>query len=278
MSSDQGPGLPCSRQLVEIPGLEVLTGTFRNHSFPRHTHDGLMIALIDGGAQRLEHAGERFVAAPGQIVSMPAGTVHAVSPAAPEGWRYRVLIIPDSVMAQAIARPLGSFESEVVIEDRCVASRLAATHEALVSGAPCLEFEARLLDVVSQFLERYVRPRPSIVRVGREPEAVRRALDYLAARMDRGVPLGELAAAAELDGFRLTRAFTRDIGLPPHAWHLQCRLRRAQSGLAQGDSVVTVALATGFADQAHFTRAFKRLTGVTPGRYRADHGHPPLGR
>ncbi len=274
MFSDERTDLPRSRQLLEVPGLEVLTGTFRHHVFPRHTHDGLMIALIEDGAQRLEHAGERFVAAPGQIVSMPAGTVHAVSPAAPEGWRYRVLIIPDSLLNQVTERPLSGLGSEVIIEDRDFAGALTGAHDALARGAAHLELESRLLDVVSRFLERHARPRPPIVRVGREPEAVRRALDYLAAHLDRGVPLTELAAAAGLDGFRLTRAFTREIGLPPHTWHLQCRLRYAQSRLVRGEPIAAVAQLAGFADQAHFTRAFKRLTGVTPGRYRADHGHP----
>lgn len=275
---DQRFDLPRSWQCPAIPGLEVLSGVFREHVFPRHSHDGLMIALIDEGAQCLECDGERFIATRGQILSMPAGAVHSGSPATPEGWRYRVLTIPDGFLNQAVERSLSGFASEVIIKDRDFACELSAAHDALARGASRLELETCLLTVVARFLERHARPRPPVIRVGREPEAVRRALDYLATRMDRGVPLAELSVTADLDGYRLTRAFTREIGLPPHAWHRQCRLRRAQSRLACGEPVAAVAQAAGFADQAHFTRAFKRLTGVTPGRYRADHGHPPSGR
>ncbi|MCF1182317.1 AraC family transcriptional regulator [Marichromatium gracile] len=265
---------PRSRQLPDIPGVEVLCGTFRDHAFPRHCHDGLMIALIDGGAQRVASAGGQLVATPGQIVAMPAGVVHAVSAIDAEGWRYRVLTIPERLLQQVSERPLAGFASAPVISDRALAAALAATHEALTDRVTSLSFEIRLLDVLAHFLARHARPCPTIVRSGREPEAVRRALEYLGDCPERAVSLTELATAAGLDAYRLVRAFTRELGLPPHAWHLQYRLRTAQSRLACGEAVAAVALALGFADQAHFTRAFRRLTGVTPGRYRADHGHP----
>ena len=103
-------------------------------------------------------------------------------------------------------------------------------------------------------------------------------MEYLSEHSVRNVTLAELAAETGLDGFHLTRTFTRATGMPPHAYHLQRRLRIAQGLLASGDSVTDVAQALGFADQAHLTRLFKRLTGVTPGHYRAAHGHSAFRR
>jgi AraC-like DNA-binding protein len=103
-------------------------------------------------------------------------------------------------------------------------------------------------------------------------------MEYLSQHCARNVTLAELAATVGLDGFHLTRTFTRAIGMPPHAYHLQQRLRTAQGRLAAGEGVTDVAQALGFADQAHLTRLFKRLTGVTPGRYRAAHGHSAFRR
>ena len=86
------------------------------------------------------------------------------------------------------------------------------------------------------------------------------------------------AVRAEVAGLRrteLVRAFRHQTGLTPHAWLTDRRVRAAQALLRRGDPPGQVAAATGFFDQAHFTRAFKARLGVTPGRYlRAESGRP----
>jgi hypothetical protein len=67
--------------------------------------------------------------------------------------------------------------------------------------------------------------------------------------------------------FRMVRTFTRQIGLPPHAYLNQVRVNRAKQLLANGEPIALVAYETGFADQSHLTRHFKRLFGLTPGQY-----------
>jgi AraC-like DNA-binding protein len=62
--------------------------------------------------------------------------------------------------------------------------------------------------------------------------------------------------------------FRQAVGLPPHAYQLQLRLSHARNLLAQGFPISYVAHETGFFDQTHFTKQFKRHVGVTPGTYR----------
>ena len=62
--------------------------------------------------------------------------------------------------------------------------------------------------------------------------------------------------------------FQRANGLPPHQYVIARRVERAKQ-LLQGDvSLTEVAARTGFSDQSHFSHHFKRLVGVTPGRFR----------
>jgi len=91
--------------------------------------------------------------------------------------------------------------------------------------------------------------------------------EYLEDNLGRGVPLEELARLANLSPFHLSRVFRDEVGLPPHAYQTQARLGRARSLLLRGWSAARVAQETGFADQSHLSRRFKRLVGVTPGRY-----------
>ena len=81
-------------------------------------------------------------------------------------------------------------------------------------------------------------------------------------------PIGRLAARGGLSREGFTRQFARSRGMPPHAFRLAARLDRARRLLRLGAPVADVAAETGFADQSHFGRAFKRAFGTSPGRYR----------
>ena len=81
--------------------------------------------------------------------------------------------------------------------------------------------------------------------------------------------LGALAARAGVSRYRFLRAFAAAYGLPPHAWAAQHRLARAERLLAQGHAPAEAALAAGFADQSHLTRALRRFRGYTPGQLAA---------
>jgi AraC-like DNA-binding protein len=269
--------LPTAWQPAGFPGLEILQGSFQR-GFPRHYHDGLMVSVTDSGAQEIEYKGASYIAGMGQIVAMPAGEVHAVRAHHAAGWRYRVFTVPHTLLSHPLGKLQHGFASPVVIDDGELARQLRAAHAAFAGASTKLECEERLLSALDLLFSRHTKPAVSPVPTLRNPQAVRRAVEYLSEHCDRNVALCELAAAAEIDGFLLTREFTRSIGIPPHAYHLQQRVRAAQQHLAAGESVTDVAQHLGFADQAHMTRLFKRIVGVTPGRYRAAHGHQTLRR
>lgn len=81
------------------------------------------------------------------------------------------------------------------------------------------------------------------------------------------VTLEQLAAVSALSRFHLVRSFTKQFGLPPHAYLLEVRIKKAQALLRSGMSCLEVAPSVEFADQSHFTRHFKKIMGVTPSRY-----------
>ncbi|HEY2162424.1 MAG TPA: helix-turn-helix transcriptional regulator [Gemmatimonadaceae bacterium] len=67
--------------------------------------------------------------------------------------------------------------------------------------------------------------------------------------------------------FHLVRVFTRAVGLSPHQYLVQTRIRHATRLLAQGVPCSFVAAMTGFADQSHLTTQFKRHLSITPASY-----------
>lgn len=105
-------------------------------------------------------------------------------------------------------------------------------------------------------------PAPAVSGV--RPE-LRQAASYIQDNLSTELSLAAIAREAGLSACYLARLFTEAFGVPPHQYVIQARIERAkalmtQNGVAPGDA----ARHTGFADQSHFTRHFKRLVGVTP--------------
>lgn len=98
--------------------------------------------------------------------------------------------------------------------------------------------------------------------------AVRRVREYLQENYAQNVSLADLASFADLSAFHLNRVFAKEVGLTPYAYQTQVRIARAKSLLTSGLPPVQVAIATGFYDQSHLGKHFKRLVGVTPGSYK----------
>ena len=96
--------------------------------------------------------------------------------------------------------------------------------------------------------------------------ALERARDFLDSRQTV-VRSAELEAVTGLSRYELARQFRAVYGTSPYRYSLLRRLDFARDALQPGQHIVEVALAAGFADQAHFTRMFASTYGMTPGRY-----------
>lgn len=68
--------------------------------------------------------------------------------------------------------------------------------------------------------------------------------------------------------FHMIRQFKKEVGLTPHQFQIQCRIRKAQKLLLSDRTIAEVALDTGFCDQSHFVRCFKKIVGITPASYK----------
>ena len=82
------------------------------------------------------------------------------------------------------------------------------------------------------------------------------------------ITLDQLAKITKFDKYYYLRMFNRQVGLTPHRFQMQNRIRKAQRLLENNTSITEVALLTGFYDQSHFIRKFKCVVGINPRTYR----------
>jgi AraC-like DNA-binding protein len=249
--------------------VEYLRARYVTHRFAPHAHEEFAIGAIDGGVEAFRYRGALRVAPPGTVILLDPDEMHTghAAPGA-RGWEYRMLYPPVEVMRRAagIEHETISFPNPVV-DDPDLARRIRALHRAAEHGASDMGYETRLLDVVALAIQRHAsftaqRTRPT------PQTAIRLAKEFLDANYQRNVSLTELAKVAQLSPFHLNHVFSRVIGLPPHRYLEQVRVRRARELLRGPTALACVAFDAGFRDQSHLTNHFKRHLGVTPGQYR----------
>lgn len=253
-------------------GLELRRGTSISQPYPKHWHDEVHFCLIQDGSGNLNYRGEKHWTPAGCLFIVHPGEVH--SNYADEGGScsYRNLYAEPEIVRQIAAEITGQqnrlpFFSASPIHDREVIELYLELHQSLEAENLKLEQDGLLLGFLAKLLARHSDSKAEFREPGREGEAVYRARDYLMDNFSRNISLDELAGIADLSPFHLNRVFSREFGLPPHAFLTQVRVARAKSLLKQGASITETAIEVGFSDQSHFTRHFRRLISVTPGHY-----------
>jgi len=209
---------------------------------------------------------------PATVAFMEPGEVHVELHKTARYERLRVLFFSPE-MVHAAARELGRPCAEVHWRDGQQSypdlhGELLRTHAAFESETTTLERQSRIAHVLERLLTECADsdvPRPLATL---EPDTVRTARSFLLDHWADNVSLEDLVGVTGVGRFRLVRAFHAAVGLPPHAYQIRVRVARAMTMIRTGLPLVEVAASTGFADQSHLARHFRRITGVAPGRYR----------
>lgn len=224
-------------QFTSVPELELelLHARDVTHVYPPHLHEVCSVTIVLGGVE-ITRIGEReYVATAGDVLLINANEVHESR----------------SVNAEYIAIKVRrdiAFAKTLVRDRRLFAALLRFTQT----------FDPSALDLL-----------PTITPHD-EQRAVAAVRSYLKSHFAEEIALAELSAIAGLSPFHLLRVFRKHTGLPPHEYQLQLRVAHARKLIRDGGRISDAALETGFCDQSHLSRSFKRIVGMTPGQYSAS--------
>ncbi|NEB10945.1 AraC family transcriptional regulator [Streptomyces coelicoflavus] len=260
-----------------VPGVvEVFHAHYTEYEYPMHVHDAWTLLIVDDGAVRYDLDRHEHGTPHDTVSLLPPHVPHNGSPATPDGFRKRVLYLDASRLGDELIGPAVDAPD---LRDPVLRRRVGQLHAALALPGDELEAESRLT-LIGERLRTHLRPRGDeapaprdpVPRapVRRDPALARRLRELLDERVVEGVGLEEAAALVSAHPAHLVRAFSGAYGIAPHQYLMSRRVGLARRLLLAGRAPADVAGATGFYDQAHLTRHFKRLVGVTPGRYRTS--------
>ena len=138
------------------------------------------------------------------------------------------------------------------------------------SGKPpvCRGLESRTDARTHPIGTNHIRPaRP--IRGGLPVWQQKRVVEFIEEHLAEDVSLLTLAELVDLSVYHFARAFKQSFGVPPHRYHMDRRMDRARSLLQRPAlSVTQIGIQIGFRETSSFTRAFRKITGLTPTEYR----------
>jgi AraC-like DNA-binding protein len=254
-------------------GVERAEVHLSTHKFELHRHDTYAIGITTSGVQTFHFRGSRHVCLPGQLHILHPDELHEGAAGTDDGFSYRIVYMAPELIRQALdGGALPFVASPVKTPTGLIASLLTDIDEPID--------DLRLVELataVADFLRALSQARPKRQQGRWDVRAMATVREYLAAHAREPAHASTLERIAGADRFTIARHFRRAFGTSPDRYRTLRRLDLARSAIESGQPLARVAAETGFADQSHMTRQFKRTFGLTPAQWAALSGGPGRG-
>jgi AraC-like DNA-binding protein len=268
--SDQAPRFWRDAALPFIEARSIADGRLACYS--RHSHEQFSIGVITARQSTYVHEQAQYRVAAGTVVLMNPGVVHACNPIDDQPWSYRMLYV-DTPWLTALQHELGFSPdqdyrpfAQPYSDDPALFAGLNQLYEVLVDEqADTLHKHSTALSFFSDLQQRL---NPAATAPRHSNAKLQQAARFIREHCTQALSLDTICHACGLSPSYLIRAFKQQYGMTPHAFLVDQRVQFARARLRQGQAIAEVALEAGFADQAHFQRAFKQHLAATPGQYR----------
>ena len=251
-----------------LPGFTFTESVYSpNLQLPKHCHERAYCCFVLEGAYTEQYEDKIRNCSPSTLVFHPSHEDHAEHFHENGGRLFRIEIEPARLSTMREHTSL----SERPADFRGGRLAFLATHlyrefreEDL---AAALALEGLILELFAEATRSSAPLRPA-----RPPRWLAQVNDLLHERFSESLTLKTIADSVAVHPVHLVRSFRRFYDSTIGEYLRRLRIEFASQQLASTDTpLATIALASGFADQSHFTRTFKRLTGVTPATYRVVH-------
>ena len=251
---------------------QVLDG--RDVSYALHSHEEWSIGAILNGQSEFLCADRRHMVESGALVMMNPNVVHACNPSQNSPWAYYMMHLDKAWLARLLheskVRNTAHWQDSLLdtLTDDVFYTDFLNLCESLMSEEISANEKEQVLK--TYFVDLFSYLDSSVA--GAEKQRLTHKLDHVAEYLHHHcldeTPIDEISGQFGFSAAYFVRAFKRHFNMTPHAYRLNRRVQLSQQALKEGQSIVDVAQAVGFSDQAHFQRVFKKRVAATPDQYR----------
>lgn len=258
-----------------LPEIEARRSIGNHRSFKPHVHQAFSIGAIDDGKARVDLGSNQLLLAPGELILINPGTLHACNPLGCTTRSFSMLHVGlrlclDVQQTLWQAKTFLPVLPHLPVKTNLLDEYQRTMQTLFARDCDLLEKEesvSRLLVAIFQHCATAVSAPPPTPL---DDQHVTLLKTLLAADLEQEVTLTDLAQLRGDNPYTLLRRFKSATGITPHAFRLNRRIDRAKELLQDGVEIADVALQCGFYDQSHLHRHFKALTAMTPRQYQIN--------
>jgi AraC family transcriptional regulator len=226
---------------------------------PLHTHNAPYYAMLLRGHYRESSRRGEIDYRPLTMVFHPAETSHT-DEIGPRGGLFFTIELDEGFLGE-LAAAGGSATPPVSLQDPASSwAALRLYRQSLAGSLTTLSLQESLVEIVTRTLGT------CLVKETMAPQWLARVIEVIQARFTERITLEELSREADVHPVHLSRVFKARMGTSMTSYVHRLRVEYVARLMAerQCDSLAEIAQRSGFADQSHLCRVFKRITGSTP--------------
>jgi len=260
------------RIVYQDPDLDIEAYRFEGimQKFPSHFHEYYVIGFIEKGQRHLVCQGEEYIINPGDVLLFNPYDTHSCEQIDGKTLDYRCLNVNTEVMKKVMVEIQGQetlpyFRNNVLLHNE-ISANLRELHMNILKEDKEFKKEELFLYLIEELIQinSNLTIQPKKIESSQEIQLV---CDYLEENYNKTIKLEELSKLTGGSKYQLLRSFVKQKGITPYSYLETIRINHAKNLLEDGIKPIEVTFLTGFSDQSHLTKSFKRRIGLAPKQY-----------
>jgi len=236
-----------------------------NDQFTKHFHDTYTIGITHDGMFKSIFENKTFYLYKHAIKIINPGEVHGGDS---NSWKYTNFYPSIDFVSEIYEQIFFEKRSPIftchTIEDPTLYKLLLDFFMNIYHNEDKLKVESSLIEALSYLIKKYAHTTKRYEPIFNNKPIIKDSLEFIQDSLDSNISLDDLASNSNLSKYHFLRTFKNDVGLTPHQFILIKRIEKAKELISKGVNLNEVAFHTGFSDQSHFNRNFKKIYGYSP--------------
>ena len=258
-------------------GVDLYANSYRNFVYPKHFHETFLIQIIDEGQNQFYCNGTNYQVSRKELVLINPGEVHTGFASKNEFLSYKVFYPElENLMAldeESFSPAVKDFTlkfTKTVIRDEEIIKNIRSLYSMCRFPEDELMIKETYQQVLLAIIKKYGITKLSFEENVRQYSSViRQAQEFIHDNLEKKLSLDKIAQQACLSPFHFLRVFKKFTGITLHQYIISLRVEKSKHLLQKkGVKIGDIYYKTGFQDHTHFTKVFKKLTGLKPKSYK----------
>jgi AraC-like DNA-binding protein len=244
---------------------------YTQHHFPPHFHEHYVFFCVTKGVNEGSFPKKKYAVTPNDFLIIHPGEIHSGNSFSNRLLKYHTFCPTEKFLVTALqSMELGALPSftPIISDAGIIIQKFNSLINNSATQAGNFLLEQSLTDFLGSLMERTKRDIcfPNTKKVFREK--INKAKKFIEDNYTNHFSLAELSRHTGLSSYHLLRSFKACIGLTPHGYLNNFRAEMAKRKMSEKISLTRLAHHSGFYDQSHFIRHFKKINGIAPSGFR----------